>query len=288
MSGILYIVATPIGNTGDITERAKQILAEADIIASEDTRVTQKLLMLLGIQNKTVSNHKFNEKRQVDFLISALAEGKNVAIVSDAGTPCISDPGSIIIKEAVLRDINIIAVPGVSSVISALSVCGFNLSNFAFYGFLPKEAKDIKRLFESIKKSDILVSVFFESPKRVKKTVEILADLMPDAEICLCNDLTKMFERIYRGKPMRVLTELLNNPSAEKGEYTLIIERGKAEEAIDSCSQSEEAMLIDYIIKNEVSMKDAISNLAVLHKGTKTKKDFYAASLNLRKLFLDE
>jgi 16S rRNA (cytidine1402-2'-O)-methyltransferase len=167
-NGTLYIVATPIGNIEDMTGRAKRILSEVDIVASEDTRTTQKLFNILGIQNKTISNHKFNEKQQVDFLISALNEGKNIAIVSDAGTPCISDPGGVIVKAAAAHGIKIESIPGSSSVITALSICGMAFTNFSFYGFLPKEAKEIKKIIEAARKSEILVFVFFESPKRIK------------------------------------------------------------------------------------------------------------------------
>ncbi|MCL2051781.1 MAG: 16S rRNA (cytidine(1402)-2'-O)-methyltransferase [Lachnospiraceae bacterium] len=290
MNGILYVVATPIGNTEDMTGRAKRILSEVDIVASEDTRVTQKLFNILGIHNKTVSNHKFNEKLKADSLILALTEGKNVAIVSDAGTPCISDPGGVIVKAAAAHGIKIESIPGASSVITALSVCGMTFDSFAFSGFLPKEGKEIKKKIEAARKSGISVFVFFESPKRIKKTLTILAAETPEAELCLCNDLTKMFERIYRGKPEEILTELSVNPAAEKGEYTLILEFGLNESQkmgllTDSVSQSPESMLVDYIIKNDSSLKEAVGALAKTHKGTITKRDFYDASLNLKALF---
>ena len=288
MNGILYVVATPIGNIEDMSGRAKRILSEVDIIASEDTRKAQKLLNILGIKNKTISNHKFNEKRQVDYLVSLLEEGKTLAIVSDAGTPCISDPGGIVMKAAAERGIEIIGIPGASSVITALSVCGINLTSFSFLGFLPKEAKEIKKIISTARKSEISVSVFFESPKRVKKTLEIFAAEVPDANICLCNDLTKMYERIYRGKPKEILAEINQNPAAEKGEYTLVAEIEKSiSELTDQVGQKKESMIIDHIINHGGSMKEAVNALAEKHKGIITKKDFYAAALNLKALFSD-
>jgi len=285
LKGILYIVATPIGNTGDITDRAKRILNEVDVVAAEDTRTTQILFKILGIHNKTVSNHKFNEKRQVDFLLSELEAGKNVALVSDAGTPCISDPGGVIVSAAAEHGIDVTGVCGASSVITALSVCGFCFGSFAFYGFLPKETKEIKKAISTARKSNVITSVFFESPKRVKKSMKIFADDTPDAELCLCNDLTKMYERVYRGNPQKILDELNNNPSAEKGEYTLVANLGRESELIIDSSQTHEAMIVDHIVKSGGTVKEAVSALAEKHKGSIAKKEFYAASLNLRAVF---
>ena len=284
MHGTLYIVATPIGNTEDITNRARRILSEVDIVAAEDTRTTQILLQMLGIQNKTVSNHKFNEKRQVEFLLSALESGQHVALVSDAGTPCISDPGGLIVNAAAQRGIPVVGVCGASAVITALSVCGFAFDNFAFYGFLPREPKEIKKAIHLAQKSEIAASVFFESPKRIQKTMQVFADETPGATLCLCNDLTKLYERIYRGTPEEILDELQRNPSAEKGEYTLVADLGHVEE-MPACSQSCEAMLVDHLVKHGGSMKEAVQALAQTHKGQIAKKDFYTASLHLRAMF---
>ena len=288
MNGILYVVATPIGNIEDMTNRARRVLSEADIVASEDTRTTKKLFNILGIHNKTVSNHKFNEKRQVDYLLAALEAGKNIAIVSDAGTPCISDPGGVIIKAAADRGIKVESIPGASSVIAALSVCGISFNSFSFYGFLPKEAKEIKRVIEAARKSDFSAAVFFESPKRIKKTLAVFAAEAPEAELCLCNDLTKMHERVYRGKAEKILTELHGNPAAEKGEYVLVAESGLAAgeltDLVGQEAESLEAKLVDHLIKNGGTMKEAIAVLAETHKGVAAKKDFYAASLALKDL----
>jgi len=285
MAGKLYIVATPIGNREDITDRAKRVLAESDIIAAEDTRTTQKLFNMLGIHNKMVSNHKFNENRQVKFLISELAGGKNVAIVSDAGTPCISDPGHVIVKNAVNEGIDVIGVCGASSVTTALCISGFSFSSFAFYGFFPRENKDIRGMLQRVGESDIPVSVFFVSPKRVGRVLEIITEEHPDAEICLCNDLTKMYEKIYRGTPQNVLDEIVNNPYSEKGEYTLVLNK-KAKPRIPICDtrESRESMLIDHIVKNGCSVKGAIQALHEKHRKQISKKEFYTAALNIKEL----
>jgi len=285
MKGSLYIIATPIGNIEDITDRAKRILSEADIVAAEDTRTAQRLFNILGIKNKVISNHKFNEKHQVEFLISELEDGKNVALVSDAGTPCISDPGGVVVKAAAERGIDVIGVCGASSVITALSISGLCFGSFAFYGFLPKEINEIKRVINIARKNSTTTSVFFESPKRIKKALKIFMDETPDAELCLCNDMTKMFERIYRGNPAKILDELNSNPSAEKGEYTLVADLGSVQETTVDSRQTYEAMLIDHVVRNGSSMKEAVNELAKMHKRNAAKKDFYSAALNLKKIF---
>jgi len=226
--GTLYIVATPIGNAGDITERAKQVLASVDLIAAEDTRASGLLLKSLNISNKLVSNYKFNEQHRVEYILGELERGASVAIISDAGSPCISDPGGVVVRAAAGRGFRVAAVCGASAVTAALSVCGLEYDAFTFFGFLPKTAKAIEKLLAAYtggagwKPTQSLALVFFESPKRIKKSMEVFAAVMPGASICLCNDLTKRYERIYRGTPCEVLDALLANPSAEKGEYTLV------------------------------------------------------------------
>ena len=156
------MVATPIGNIADITDRARQVLSDVDFIAAEDTRTTGLLLKALGIGNRVVSNHKFNEKHREDYILSALADGRDVAVVSDAGTPCMSDPGGIIVRAAVGRGIGVTAVCGPSSVAAALSVCGFVFDSFAFYGFLPRSQADIRRRIADAARAGVNVSVFFD------------------------------------------------------------------------------------------------------------------------------
>ena len=285
MSGTLYVVATPIGNRADISERALKVLREADIIAAEDTRTTQNLLHLYGITGRTVSNHKFNEQKQKDFLLSCLREGKNVAVVSDAGTPCISDPGHVIIRAAASEDISVVGVCGANAVITALSVSGFDCSRFAFHGFLPRKDSELENLFRTDSESSVRVNAYYESPKRIKESLGVLNRVSPTAEICLCNDLTKLYERTYRGTPENVLQMLTDNPDSEKGEYTLIAAYPEKEQSVcekEGQAATPEARIVDYMISCGVSSKQAVAELAGKDF---SKKELYNAALHLKQLF---
>lgn len=285
MNGKLYIVATPIGNLEDITERAKNILAQADVIIAEDTRNTLKLLNRLGISKVLMSYHKFNETQQCGNIIALLLDGKDVAMVSDAGTPCISDPGSILVKVAAERGIDIVGVSGACAIITGLSISGFVDLPFAFYGFLPRKKQEIIENIEQVRRNGVSVAVFFESPLRIKKTMSILTELLPTVNVCLCNDLTKVYEKIYRGTPISVLHDLIENPYSEKGEYTLIIhlEKKEKESAEVISNLSFEAMIVDYIMKNDCTKKEAISALA---KSGINRNKLYESSLRLTDYFL--
>lgn len=288
MPGKLYVVATPIGNLGDITERAKNVLQEVDIIAAEDTRSTGKLLSLLGLHGRTVSNHKFNEREQAKALVSELLAGKNIALVSDAGTPCISDPGWALVSAAVREGIEVIGVCGPSAVATALSVSGFEIDSFSFYGFFPREQGEAAEFLERLARSDIRVFVIFESPMRIKKTLGMIAERLPNAELCLCNDLTKLHERIYRGSPESVLTELIANPAAEKGEYTLVMRLPPAKAKEDKSEQiSPEALLFDSLIKRGGTLRDAVADAHARWGKAYSKNELKSAALRLKE-FLDK
>lgn len=286
MPGKLYVVATPIGNLEDITERARRTLEEVDIIAAEDTRSTKKLLSLLGLRGRTVSNHKFNEREQADALAAELLAGKNIALVSDAGTPCISDPGWALVSAAVRNGIEVIGVCGPSAPITALSVSGFEPTSFAFYGFFPREQGEALRFINRLAGADIRVSVCFESPMRMKKTLSLLSEHLPRAELCLCNDLTKLHERIYRGSPASVLAELEANPATEKGEYTLVIhlpiDEAVPEDEADKISP--EALLVDSLVKNGGTLRDAVADVHKRLGDEYSKNELYSASLRLKEL----
>lgn len=284
MVGTLYVVATPIGNREDISARALKVLSEVDCIAAEDTRTTQNLLRMYNISNQTVSNHKFNEQKSKNALISLLLEGKNIAVVSDAGTPCISDPGFVLISAAIENDIPVMGICGANAAITALSVSGFYCNMFSFYGFLPRKESEIKAILSRASNCDVKVCVFYESPKRIMKSIHLLQQVVPDSRVCLCNDLTKLYERIYRGKPAQVLEELNSNPDSEKGEYTLVVEFPNAlpkQETIKS-GETTEGKLINYMVLNNSSAKEAISALS--GNGI-SKKELYAAALHLKELF---
>ena len=175
-TGTLYIVATPIGNSRDMSPRGRQILEEADMIAAEDTRRSMVLLNKLEIRNKLVSNHKFNEYGKAKYFISALQQGQNVAVITDAGTPCISDPGNELIKAAVEAGIRVVGVPGCCAAVNALAISGFDLSSFTFFGFFPRERADRRRLVEKLRRGDTRTFAFYESPKRILDLVDFLVE----------------------------------------------------------------------------------------------------------------
>ena len=280
--GILYIVATPIGNLDDITKRALDILKSVDLIACEDTRTSSVLLKHFGINKKTVSYHKFNEKGKSNSLIDDLKNGKNVALISDAGSPCISDPGSILVNEAIKNNIEVIAIPGASATITSLMCSGMDTSSFTFYGFLDRENKKIINELEKIKEDSSNIAIIYESPKRIIKLLEKVMDVLNDPVISLCNDLTKKFEKKYYGKTSEVLKELSNNPNSELGEYVLLIEKNK-ETVTKNDTISYESLIVDEMIKSDCTMKDAIKQVSEKYKINKN--EVYNASLKLKSLF---
>ena len=280
--GILYVVATPIGNLDDITKRALDILNSVDLIACEDTRTSGVLLKHFGINKKTVSYHKFNEKGKSNSLISDLLSGKNIALISDAGSPCISDPGSILVNEAIKNNIEVIAIPGASATITSLMCSGMDTNSFTFYGFLDRENKKIINELEKIKSDSSNIAIIYESPKRIIKLLEKVQEVLNNPYICLCNDLTKKFEKKYYGKTSEVINELNNNPNSELGEYVLLIEKS-ANIVEDSNNLSIESMIIDEMVKANCTMKDAIKMVSEKYKINKN--EVYNASLNLKSLF---
>ncbi len=291
MSGKLYVVATPIGNLSDFSQRAIDVLKEVDLIAAEDTRNTIKLLSHFDIHTPQTANHKFNERQTVDRLVKEILEGKSIAVVSDAGTPCINDPGFVLVEACANAGIQVIGVPGCCAAATAVSVSGLCSDSFLFMGFFPREKKDTEKLFDYIAGNKSELYIFYESPKRIIDSMECVEKAFPDAKIALCNDLTKAHERIYRGTPGAVLSELKANPNAEKGEYAFCMYVEAKEAVKDENPLSLEAMLIDVIVKKGCSMKDAIGLLAndptvsPTGKIPGTKKELYQASLNLKEMF---
>ena len=221
----LYVVATPIGNLSDISPRALETLKNCALIAAEDTRVTRALLNHFGIDTPCVSNHQHNEENRAAPLIERmLAEDIDVAIVTDAGTPCISDPGSVLVHEAAQAGIEVLAVPGATAMASALSVSGFDTREFAFYGFLPRQKKDLEEKLLSIARSGVPIAVAHESPHRVIDLVRVIAATLPGCRISASCYLTKLYEKTIRGTADEVLVMLLANEKAEKGEYCLVLD----------------------------------------------------------------
>ena len=285
-SSTLYIVATPIGNSQDMSPRGKKILSEVDIIAAEDTRRSMVLLNKLEIRNKLVSNHKFNEYGKAKYFINEMLDGKSVAVITDAGTPCISDPGNELIKAAVEAGIRIIGVPGCCAAVTALSVSGFDLSSFMFYGFFPRENADRRRMLEKLRRGDTRTFAFYESPKRIMDLVDFFIDSGARCRMCLCNDMTKLHEMHFRGTPAEVKEQLLAKGSYEKGEYAIIIEIdedyvfNKVEHTV-----SAEAMLVDAMVSGGISAKEAVSAVLADENNSYSKNELKAAALRLKKLF---
>jgi len=224
----LYIVATPIGNLEDITLRALRTLGEVDLILCEDTRVTKKLLDKYEIKTKTMSYHSHSKLAKSEKIFSLLKDGKNLALVSDAGTPAISDPGVLLIrqvKEKFGDQIQIIPIPGPSAFITALSASGVQASEFLFLGFLPHK-KGRETLFKEITDSKRTV-VFYESPHRIIKTLNSLCEYAKNRNITIGRELTKIYEEFISGKPDDILEILNNDPKKQKGEFVVIVESVK-------------------------------------------------------------
>ncbi len=222
MYGILYIVATPIGNLSDISDRAKEVLSEVNLIAAEDTRVSRKILKKFTINNKMMVYNNFNESRQVNKIVELLKEGNNIALVSDAGTPCISDPGYLLVNECRKNDINVLSIPGPSSLISALSTSGLPSDSFYFEGFLPKK-KGRKTKFEFLNTLPCTI-VIFESPRRVLKTLSNIKEYMGDERIIsIHREMTKMYEEVFLGTIPESIDYFSNKKP--KGEFVLVLAR---------------------------------------------------------------
>jgi len=223
--GTLYIVATPIGNLEDITLRALRILGEVDCILCEDTRTTRKLLTKYNITTKTISYHAHTTSGKESAIIGMLARGQNLALVSDAGTPCISDPGVLLVQhvqETFGDKATIVPVPGPSALITALSASGISTAGFRFLGFLPHK-KGRETLFKEIAESKEVV-VFYESTHRILKTLASLESYCGEAHVVIGRELTKQFEEFVRGKPSETLSYFNENPQKQKGEFVVIVD----------------------------------------------------------------
>lgn len=285
-TGKLYIVATPIGNSRDMSPRGREILSTVDIIAAEDTRRSMVLLNKLEIRNRLVSNHKFNEYGKAKYFINEMLSGKSVAVITDAGTPCISDPGNELIRAAVEAGIPVIGVPGCCAAVNALSISGFDLSSFLFYGFFPRENADRRKLLEKLRRGDTRTFAFYESPKRIMELVDFFIDQQAGVRMCLCNDMTKLHEMAFRGTPAEVKEQLLAKGNYDKGEYAVIVE--VAEEYVFNKKEhavSAEALLVDAMVRDGLSSRNAVAAVLSDENNSYTKNELKAAALNLKRLF---
>ncbi len=251
----LYCVGTPIGNMGDISLRAIKILQESDIILCEDTRVTKKILQKFEINKKLISNHKFNENKNLDKVIETLKNNKIVSLVSDAGTPAISDPGRILVKECVKNKINIFPIPGASAVSSAISISGFS-DNFYFCGFLAEKQSQVKKLFKNLSLLQSSI-IFFISPNKLNKRIEDLKEFFYNREIVICREITKFHEEYIRTS----VKELSNINFSRKGEITVVISEPKKEKLSLKELQESDKKKINKLI-NKMSIKDIVKKIS--------------------------
>ena len=247
----LYIVSTPIGNLEDITLRALEVLRKSDYILCEDTRVSKKLLTKYKIKSKLISNHKFNEKKNLQKIIDILKSNKVVSLISDAGTPTISDPGNILVKECINNKINLIPIPGPSAPIAALSISGF-LNKYYFYGFFPENNSEINKNFEILSKINGSI-VFFISAKKFNRSISVIKKYFSDRKILICKEITKYFEEYFRFN----VSELDQKNISLKGEITLVLSEKKiVNKTSNNLSESDKTKIRKLIKK--LSIKEIV------------------------------
>jgi 16S rRNA (cytidine1402-2'-O)-methyltransferase len=269
----LYVVSTPIGNLGDITHRALEILRKSNYILCEDTRVSKKLLSKYNINSNLISNHKFNEKKNVQKILEILKTGKIVSLISDAGTPAISDPGRILVNECVKNEINVYPCPGPSAVSAAVSISGFS-DQYYFYGFFPEKKAEIHKDLKILSELNCSI-VFFVAAKKINRVIEPIKNYFSDREIVICKEISKFYEEYYRNK----VRKLKFFEKSLKGEITLVISEKKNKKNISNSLNESDKKLINKLIK-KFSVKD-ITNLINEGKNI-SKKEIYNYCLKLK------
>lgn len=260
MKGKLFLVATPIGNLEDITLRAINTLKDVDVIAAEDTRHTLKLLNHYEIKKPLISYHRHSEEIKLDLLIQKLEEGQNIALVSDAGTPAICDPGEEIVKEAIKREIEIVPIPGACALINALITSGLNTTEFAFYGFLSLNKKIRQKKLEEIKKENKTI-ILYEAPHKIIKTLEDLSKILENRQVVIAREITKIHEEFIRG----TISEILEKYKEPKGEHIILIEANEVdEEQVEEQNRKEMSIeeLYKYYEKQDMKKNDIIKKIA--------------------------
>jgi 16S rRNA (cytidine1402-2'-O)-methyltransferase len=256
VTGTLYIVATPIGNLEDITARAVRILGEVDLIACEDTRQTRKLLDRYNIAKPLVSYHEHNEQARSADLVRELEAGKNIALVSDAGTPLIADPGYRLVEQARNRGITVCPIPGPSALLAALSASGLPTDSFSFHGFLPPKRGQRRTFLEDLRASDATL-VFYEAPHRILDALEDVDEILGPRPVVLARELTKIHEEFLRGTAAEVRQTLEKRPSV-KGEITLMIGKGETAQVDDTPL----AEAVEKLVESGVSRMNALKTVA--------------------------
>ena len=269
----LYLVSTPIGNLNDISLRAIETLKRSDYILCEDTRISKNLLEKYQIKSNLIANHKFNEKRNVVKIIKLINQGSLISLISDAGTPGISDPGSILVNECIKNNINIIPIPGASAVISAVSISGFS-EKFFFYGFFPEKDKILKEDLENLSKLNSSI-VFFISPKKINRNIPLIKKNFIGRKILICREMTKFYEEYKRSK----VDDLEPLKSNLKGELTIVISEKIHDKKASQTLDESDKRLIKAMI-NKLSIKE-ITDL-IIHKNDISKKIVYDYCLKIK------
>ena len=269
----LYLVSTPIGNLNDISLRAIETLKRSDYILCEDTRISKNLLEKYQIKSNLIANHKFNEKRNVVKIIKLINQGSLISLISDAGTPSISDPGSILVNECIKNNINIIPIPGASAVISAVSISGFS-EKFFFYGFFPEKDKILKEDLENLSKLNSSI-VFFISPKKINKNIPLIKKNFIGRKILICREMTKFYEEYKRSK----VEDLEPLKSNLKGELTIVISEKIHDKKASQTLDESDKRLIKAMI-NKLSIKE-ITDL-IIRKNDISKKIIYDYCLKIK------
>ena len=276
--GTLYVVATPIGNLDDLTQRAVQTFSKVDLIIAEDTRHTRKLLSYLGIEKPLQSFHDHNESEKTEKILALLQENKDIALVSDAGTPLISDPGYVLVKKCREKDIHVVPIPGVSALITALSVSGLPTDSFRFCGFPPRQSSKRREFFESFSKEHATL-VFYESSHRIKDCLEDAAAVYGDnRQACLARELTKLYETVTTAVLEDLLELVETDENQQKGEFVLMIQG--ADNTAEGSSLEIDSEKVLKVLLEELHVKQAAS-LAAKITGLK-KNELYQRALELK------
>ncbi len=265
MSGTLYIVATPIGNLGDITPRVKETLIAVDLILAEDTRVTIKLLNHLGIKKRMISCHDFNEKSRLSIVSQYSRLNQKVALVSDAGTPLVSDPGSEIVRQAIDCGMKIISIPGASAFLLALVSSGLPCDRFVFEGFLPSKASLLKQRLEELQ-LERRTLIIYEAPHRLLKTLAAIKDVLGERKICLARELTKLHEETIRGGLSEIIATVSAKSSKILGEYVLVIEGCKKDDLEITTEKNELPAKIVRMLQSGQSVKTIVQEITRTYK----------------------
>lgn len=276
----LYVVATPIGNLGDISHRALDTLRNVSVVAAEDTRMTKSLLAHFGIGAKLIAVHEHNERHAADGIVKLLSEGQSVALVTDAGTPAVSDPGAQVVAAVRAAGFTVIPIPGASALVAAISASGEGEHGFLFHGFLPVKEGDRRRQLESLKESPYAI-VLYESPHRVIDSVTTIAAVMGDSrELVICRELTKKFETIVRLKLSEAVAWLESDDNNQRGEFVLVLSNPIVGAALEpEIAQTQVLERTLSILLTELPLKQAVG-LAVKLTGEK-KNRIYAMALSL-------